>query len=299
MWTILYMVTVLLLYVTISRLMPHSISDWNFTDCTTSCWILTLSIPFPLGGGIWATFLWSSAMALDFTRRYYRMALCTHLLDPKRETFLTNEMRRSYKAQLFGSVTGLKMKKLQGLDLQTIDLYDHDTVFAWSQFRFVLFDAGKMFLNREEAYTGVILILTIGTWIVFLYCLVHDSIELVWEDAIITLCLSTFTLIPSMWTLSCATSLNYQTAKQQKILSERAVEMLHYQYLAEDENQKQWAQRIAKSRECVEAAIDVLSIDEYNVELLGMKVDTSVVNLITTVIGILLYVSGYLVYNEW
>ena len=238
-------------------------------------------------------------MALDFNRRYYRMALCTHLLDPKRETFLTSDMRRSYKAQLFGSVSGIKMKKLQGLDLQTIDLYSADTVFAWSQFRYVLFDAGKMFLNREEAYTGVILLVTIGSWIVFLYCLVHENIELVWEDAIITFCLSIFTLVPSMWTLSCATSLNYQTAKQQKLLSQRSVEMLHNQYIAEEQNQKQWAEHIAKARETVEAAIDVLSIDEYNVELLGMNVDTSVINLISTVIGILMYVSGYLVYNEW
>ena len=75
--------------------------------------------------------------------------------------------------------------------------------------------------------------------------------------------------------------------------------MLHNQYIAEEQNQKQWAEHIAKARETVEAAIDVLSIDEYNVELLGMNVDTSVINLISTVIGILMYVSGYLVYNEW
>lgn len=143
------------------------------------------------------------------------------------------------------------------------------------------------------------MLVTIFSWVLFLYCLVHDNIKLVWEDAIITLVLSLFTLAPSMWTLSCATSLNYQTAKQQKILSERAVEMLHNQHIAEEENKKQWVEHIEQAREMCNSAIDVLSIDEYNVELLGMKVDSGVINLISTVIGILLYVSGYLVYNEW
>merc|ERR1712154_558290 len=100
-------------------------------------------------------------MAFDFNRRYSRMKVCTHLLDPKRETFQGTGMRRSYKPHLFGSVAKIKATKLKGMDLQTIDLYSADTVFAWSQFRNALFDTGQMFLCREEAYNGFLILCTL------------------------------------------------------------------------------------------------------------------------------------------
>ena len=78
-----------------------------------------------LAWGVMNAFLWSAAMAIDFDRRYNRMKLCTHLLDPKRETFKGDEMRRSYRPQLFGSVSKIKPKNLKGLDLQTIDIYSN------------------------------------------------------------------------------------------------------------------------------------------------------------------------------
>merc|ERR1711997_1313175 len=111
---------------------------------------MAICFPFGLAWGLWSACFWSVAMALDFNRRYERMKLATHILDPKRETFKGDEMRRTYKAQLFGSVAALKPQRIKALDLQTIDLYSPDTIFAWSQFRNVLFDAGKMFQQREQ-----------------------------------------------------------------------------------------------------------------------------------------------------
>lgn len=252
-----------------------------------------------LGFGLWASFFWSLAMAFDFDRRYHRMKLCTHLLDPKRETFQGDKMRRSYKPQLFGSVRKIKPKNLKGIDLQTIDIYSADTMFSWSQFRAILFDTGTMFLNREEAYNGFLIACTLLTLFAFLYSLVSDSVGISWEDLVITLLLCIFVLAPSMWTLSCGDSLNYQTTKQQKILSERVVEMLHFEFAAQKNGDDYWVQEITKAREMCEAVIDVLSQDEYNVTFLGIKVDTSVFQLIATLIGILLYISGFLVYQNW
>eukprot|EP01084_Bolivina_argentea_P320145 555445_1 len=290
----------LLSYTTVARLLPYSLSAASFDNCDLMCWILIGCIPFSLGWSLWAGFLWAFSMALDFNRRYSRMKLCTHLLDPKRETFIGTKMRRSYKAQLFGSVNDkLKAKILKQLDLQTIDLYSSETLFSWAQFRHVLYDCGIGFLQREEAYNGFLIICTLLTLFFFLYSLVTDTIVVVWEDLIITLLLCVFILAPAMWTLSCGNSLNYQTTKQQKILSERVVEMLHFQFMAEQKKMPRWAKEIKIAREMCESVIDVLSQDEYSVKLIGIKVDNSVFQLTATVIGILLYISGFLVYNNW
>jgi len=296
-WILFFIV--LSYYTTAARIAPWSNSNVSVSDCNNYCWILIGTLPLVLGVALWASFLWTTGMAFDFTRRYNRMKLCTHLLDPKRETFNSDVMRRSYKAQLFGSVAKLKPKKLKPLDLQTIDFYSADTVFAWSQFRTCLYDIGHLFLLREEAYNGYLVIVALTVLFFFLYSMVTDGIVVVWEDLIITMLLAVFVLVPSMWTLSCGNSLNYQTLKQQKILSERAVEMLHFQYVAEQKGLDYWVQEVGKARDMIDATIDVLSQDEYSVTFLGIRVDNSVFQLITTIVGILLYISGYVVYTQW
>eukprot|EP01083_Nonionella_stella_P204045 744117_1 len=285
-------------YCTIARILPWSTSQMTFADCDTNCWIIICSMPLPLGFAIYIAWLWSMCMAFDMTRRWSRMKLCTHLLDPKRETFQGSQMRQSYKAQLFGSVSKFNRKTLRTLDLQTIDVYSSQTLYSWSRFRAVLFDCGKMFFQREEAYTGLLILCTLFVLFFFLYSLVSDGIVIVWEDLIITLILSVFILAPSMWILSCGNGLNYQTTKQRKILSDRAVEMLHFEYVAQDKKLKFWAMEMENAREMCETVIDVLDLHEYDTTLLGIKVDNSVFQLVVSVIVIMLYLIAWCVYQN-
>eukprot|EP01083_Nonionella_stella_P128692 390016_1 len=261
--------------------------------------ILELHHAFDFTVAFWMLSIWKQRIVSFFlSRRWSRMRLCTHLLDPKRETFQGAEMRSSYKAQLFASVAKLKRKNLKVLDLQTIDLYSSQTLYSWSQFRTVLFDAGKMFFEREEAYNGLMILSALFILLFLLYSLITENIVIVWEDVILTLIIAVFILGPSMWVLSYGNGLNYQTSKQQKILSERAVDMLHFEYMAEDKKAMYWVEEIRKAREMCDAVIDVLNLHEYDVSFLGIKVDNSVFQLIVSVIGITLYLIGWLVYQN-
>ena len=64
-------------------------------------------------------------------------------------------------------------------------------------------------------------------------------------------------------------------------------------------NMMLWVQEVKKGREMCEAVVDVLSQNEYSVDIFGIKVDNSVFQLIATVIGILLYIIGWFVYQKW
>eukprot|EP01083_Nonionella_stella_P204046 744118_1 len=156
----------------------------------------------------------------------------------------------------------------------------------------------KCFFQREEAYTGLLILCTLFVLFFFLYSLVSDGIVIVWEDLIITLILSVFILAPSMWILSCGNGLNYQTTKQRKILSDRAVEMLHFEYVAQDKKLKFWAMEMENAREMCETVIDVLDLHEYDTTLLGIKVDNSVFQLVVSVIVIMLYLIAWCVYQN-
>eukprot|EP01083_Nonionella_stella_P128693 390018_1 len=289
---------ILMFYTIIARMLPWSSAQASFAMCDVYCWVIVGTLPLQLGLTVYSAWLWCMCMAFDMTRRWSRMRLCTHLLDPKRETFQGAEMRSSYKAQLFASVAKLKRKNLKVLDLQTIDLYSSQTLYSWSQFRTVLFDAGKMFFEREEAYNGLMILSALFILLFLLYSLITENIVIVWEDVILTLIIAVFILGPSMWVLSYGNGLNYQTSKQQKILSERAVDMLHFEYMAEDKKAMYWVEEIRKAREMCDAVIDVLNLHEYDVSFLGIKVDNSVFQLIVSVIGITLYLIGWHVYQN-
>ena len=158
---------------------------YKWDTCGWECIVLQTTIPWILALNLWIATNWSCTMATDFNRRYSRSKFLTHLLDPKRKAF-SGVMRETYKAHLFGSKRKIPSKYLKKLDLHTIDVFNHVSIYSWCQLRNIFYDCGKEFLNREEAYVGVLILYAMLMLLFLIYGMLEDGINIIFEDFVCT-----------------------------------------------------------------------------------------------------------------
>ena len=105
-------------------------------------WILTICITISASINVHNCIVWSLFVSRDFTKRWERVVFCTRLLDPKQDAFV-GDMKNSYKVHVFAALGKISKKSLKKLNLHTIDLYNPDSIYSWSQLRNIVFDCGK------------------------------------------------------------------------------------------------------------------------------------------------------------
>ena len=203
------------LYRRIGRL-EHD-DDLPYFSGTVYGWVLFVCILIPVSTVKLACIMWAVSVSKDFTKRYNRVMFCTHLLDPKLEAFV-GSMKKTYKVHCFAALGKISKKVLKKLSLHTIDLYNPDSIYSWSQLRNIIFDCGKHFLLRQQAYNGILIVYAICLIFLFLYTLLNEFTFVFIDDLLVIAVFQVSILIPSMWTLSCANSLNSQTHTQKRLL---------------------------------------------------------------------------------
>ena len=88
-------------------------------------------------------------------------------------------MRLRYRSQVFAPLGRIDKKRLKRLDLQTIDVFNVNTIYSWCQLRRVLFDVGLGFLKRGEMYLGVIIIYIVFQEILLLSAIYNKDLAVV------------------------------------------------------------------------------------------------------------------------
>lgn len=131
-----------------------------------------------------------------------------------------------------------------------------------------------------------------------MYFLVHESVIVIKTDLLILGYFSMMILIPTMWTLSCANSLNWETNTQKRLLSQRIVEMQYHETEAKKKGLHYWQNEIKQAKEMAIYTVGILNQDVYQIKVFGIRIDTYVVQVIGTCMLCLVYVLAVAVYNS-
>ncbi|ETO24138.1 hypothetical protein RFI_13022 [Reticulomyxa filosa] len=131
----------------------------------------------------------------------------------------------------------------------------------------------------------------ISSEILLLYCSLRSDVYVInLLDLLFTLLCGLDVVISAIYITSCAYSLNSETDKQVKILTERIVEMQNDEFNAEDKNLKIWQEELRQAREMIETGLQILKQEQHYITLFGIKVDRNLIRVLYTFVAVLTYV---------